>query len=127
MKLTKSEKLAISITAVFLLAVGGYHLVQTRTPPAVTVTSSGMTAKSAEAAQGADSAAAENAGTEPVNLNTASLDELQTLSGIGPTLAQRIIDYRTEHGPFQTVEDITLVQGIAAKVYSENAARMTVE
>ena len=49
---------------------------------------------------------------EPVNINTAGLDELQRLTGIGPALAQRIIDYREEHGPFQSVEDLLEVKGI---------------
>jgi len=48
----------------------------------------------------------------PVDINTAGLDELQRLTGIGPVLAQRIIDYRQEHGPFQTVEDLLEVKGI---------------
>lgn len=49
-----------------------------------------------------------------VNINTASIDELQTLPGIGPVLAQRIIDYRTEHGSFQAPEELTKVDGIGA-------------
>ena len=48
----------------------------------------------------------------PVDVNTAGLDELQRLTGIGPALAQRIIDYREEHGPFRTVEDLLEVKGI---------------
>ena len=48
----------------------------------------------------------------PVDVNTAGLDELQRLTGIGPALAQRIIDYREEHGPFQSVEDLLEVKGI---------------
>ena len=49
---------------------------------------------------------------KPVDINTAGLDELQKLTGIGPALAQRIIDYREEHGPFQSVEDLLEVKGI---------------
>ena len=48
----------------------------------------------------------------PININTADLDQLQTLTGIGPTIAQRIIDYRTEHGPFGSVYDLLEVSGI---------------
>jgi competence protein ComEA len=47
-----------------------------------------------------------------VNLNTATLDQLETLPGIGPTLAQRIIDYRMEHGPFRSVDELLEVSGI---------------
>ena len=47
-----------------------------------------------------------------VNVNKASLEELQTIRGIGPALAERIVKYRDEHGPFKKVEDLVAVQGI---------------
>ncbi len=60
-----------------------------------------------------------NAGTpnkpELLNINTASADELQTLPNIGEATAQRIIDYRTQHGDFSSVDDIQNVRGIGAK------------
>ena len=49
---------------------------------------------------------------QPVDINHAYVDELITLPGIGPALAQRIIDYRTEYGPFESVEDLEHVSGI---------------
>lgn len=48
----------------------------------------------------------------PLDLNTATAEELTALPGIGETLAGRIVDYRTEHGPFETVEDVMNVSGI---------------
>jgi competence protein ComEA len=47
-----------------------------------------------------------------INLNTATRAELESLPGIGPVLAQRIIEYRDAHGPFQSVEELLNVDGI---------------
>ncbi len=61
-----------------------------------------------------------------VNINTASLEELQTLPRIGPAIAQRIIDYRKEHGPFKRVEDLLKIQGIGERVFEQIKDRVTV-
>ena len=50
-----------------------------------------------------------------ININTATLSQLDSLPGIGPVLGQRIIDYRTEHGPFTDVSQLLLVEGIGEK------------
>ena len=51
-------------------------------------------------------------GSSCMNINTASLEDLDRLPGIGPVYAQRIIEYRSAHGPFQDVEGLTAVKGI---------------
>lgn len=51
-------------------------------------------------------------GGSPVDLNTATVAELDTLPGVGPVLAQRILDWRTEHGQFASVDQLSDVPGI---------------
>jgi competence protein ComEA len=54
-----------------------------------------------------------------VNLNTASLAELDALPGVGPALGQRILDYRAAHGSFRSVDDLRHVPGIGDAKYAE--------
>lgn len=61
-----------------------------------------------------------------ININTAGASELDKLSGIGPALAERIIQYRTEHGPFARPEDLENVSGIGSKTFEKMAAQVTV-
>jgi competence protein ComEA len=67
------------------------------------------------AAAVAPGGAAPAAPEQPVNLNTATLEQLDTLDGVGPATAQKILDYRTEHGGFGSVEELDQIPGIGEK------------
>ncbi len=66
------------------------------------------------------------AGGELININTASLAELETLPGIGPSLGQNIIDYREANGPYETIEDIMKVSGIGTAKFEAIRELITV-
>lgn len=61
-----------------------------------------------------------------VNINTAAVDELTTLPGIGKSYAQRIVEYRDKNGPFKKVEDLLNVRGIGEKTFERIRDRITV-
>jgi len=70
------------------------------------------------------------AGNEPagvVNINTASAQELSLLPRVGAKVAQRIVDYRTEHGKFAKASDLMQVKGIGDKSFQNLSAYLTVD
>ena len=62
----------------------------------------------------------------PLNLNTATAEELDTLPGIGEELAQRIVEYREANGPFESVEEIMEVSGIGEGKFADLEGRIIV-
>jgi len=62
-----------------------------------------------------------------VNINTADASQLALLPRIGEKAAQRIIEYRTEHGPFKKATDLMQVKGVGAKTFDGLSAYVTVE
>lgn len=60
-----------------------------------------------------------------VNLNTSTLDQLDALPGVGPVTARKILDWRTAHGRFSTVDELLEVDGIGAKTFAEIAPHVT--
>jgi competence protein ComEA len=85
-------------------------------PPTVSIVKGGGRASSGK--QSAGSSGTEkykNPGDGTVSINTADLNDLQHLVGVGPAMAQRIIDYRKEHGGFKAVDELEEVKGIGPK------------
>lgn len=64
--------------------------------------------------------------TKKINLNLASRSELKKLYRIGPALAQRIIEYRNQHGGFKKIAEIKKVSGIGEKTYQRNKEKLTI-
>ncbi|MGD9034894.1 MAG: helix-hairpin-helix domain-containing protein [Desulfobacteraceae bacterium] len=65
--------------------------------------------------------------TEKVNINTATVEEIAKLEKIGPSYAERIVQYRKENGPFTKPEDILKVKGIGPKTFELNKDKISVE
>ena len=118
MKLLKSEKAALIITALFLVLVVGFGLGGRGNDAEVVVTEFAVKSNSELYEQTAASGDKENE-TERININTCTKQQLETLPGIGPVLAERIIEFRDENGGFKTIEDITKVSGIGAAIYED--------
>lgn len=64
---------------------------------------------------------------QKVNLNTATLEELMTLDGIGQKVAERILDFREKNGPFQKPEDLMMVKGVGEKIFEVNRSRIVIQ
>ncbi|NCP95613.1 MAG: helix-hairpin-helix domain-containing protein [Deltaproteobacteria bacterium] len=69
-------------------------------------------------------AAAANPAMTTVHLNTATAVELEKLPGVGPILAQRIVQYRTEHGPFTRVDQLDQVKGVGEQLLQQVQANL---
>jgi competence protein ComEA len=84
------------------------------------VVPSRQTAGASSGSAAAGGAAPGAAGPQgPVHLNSATLADLDTLPGVGPATAQKILDYRTEHGAFSSVDELDAVPGIGPKRLEE--------
>ena len=109
MWLTRQERVTLSILGALALAGLGVLVWQRQQPP-LTVVGSPTPVQTAQW-DGALQAARQ------VDVNTAGVAELERLPGVGPTLAQRIVAYRTAHGSFQRPAELTQVPGIGPKTY----------
>ncbi|MGK2944652.1 MAG: ComEA family DNA-binding protein [Desulfuromonadales bacterium] len=64
---------------------------------------------------------------ETIHLNQATAEELQKLPGVGPALSERIVLYRTEHGPFTSVDQLTEVNGVGQAKLAKLKSQLTVD
>lgn len=65
--------------------------------------------------------------TAKININTAAAAELETLPRIGPKVAQRIVEFRSQNGNFKKIEEIMKVKGIGEKLFNQIKDLITVE
>lgn len=103
--------------------------VQSSGQPSVDSSINSSTEPSAQQTQQPDSGASidgSSAGGGLVNINTATSEQLQTVKGIGPATARKIIEYRDAHGPFASVDELLNIDGIGAKTVQKLRGKVTV-
>lgn len=103
-------QLLVLVTCIFAAFIGGFFAGRNLNRTPVQIRTLQHTAHSTEET---DAAGPTEAGV--IDVNSATAEQLQTLPGIGPVIAQRIIDYREENGPFGSVGELGNVSGIGEK------------
>ena len=115
MTVSKAEKAALALCAAFVLFFAGWFAGELRRDESYTVTSDALFPADATPAPPQSTFVSDVL----VDLNTAQLDDLTGLTGIGEAKAQAILDYRREHGPFRRVEDIMQIKGIGEGIFQQ--------
>lgn len=125
LSITRHEGLAIlTLAGLFFLGLGIQHVQQRQVPPLATDT---LAAPSSIQTTGlASKEASRPSPDDPLDLNRASAQALDALHGIGPTLADRIVEYRETQRPFQRVTELRRVRGIGAKTVADLRPVVTV-
>ncbi len=119
MALSRLAKGAVGLTAAFALVTGGWFLRERAAPVPYQVQVSQSAPAASESVRGfpeAESRPETLLEGEVIDVNTADVYDLQRLPGIGEKRAQAIVASREEHGPFQTLEELTKVPGIGEGV-----------
>ncbi|MBR2481878.1 MAG: helix-hairpin-helix domain-containing protein [Oscillospiraceae bacterium] len=117
--LSKGEKWIVALTLVFALAMTGAYIYSTRMDE-----SDEYTIRAGELAQG--TAPIETVQWQ-VNINTATVEELTHLPGVGEVLAERIVAYREAHGAFRTAEELLEVDGIGESKFADMKDRIVLK
>ena len=94
--------------------------------PSLAMDEDGNIIEAAPSAGAADASGSSGTVSGKVNINTAGSEQLQTLNGVGPATAQKIIDYRQSNGSFSSVEDIKNVSGIGDKTFEKLKDSITI-
>ena len=127
--ISRYEKAALGLTAAFLLFTGGWFYARQSAaqPYTVTVSQSAPEVSSAPAASNNEESKPESLlEGEVIDINSAPVEDLQRLPGIGEKRAQAIVDYRESSGPFQSVEELTEVKGIGEGILAQVYDSVTV-
>ena len=103
-----SERILVAIALLMAAGLVGYNAFFSKN--AVEITENLVTSEALEQDE-------ETKSSEIININTASSEELEKLSGVGKAMAKRIVEYRDTHGGFANKEEIMNVKGIGKKVF----------
>ena len=124
--ISRYEQVALGLTAAFVLFTGGWFLArqsdaqpyQVTTAQPVPQEQKNETVVSVQSEASQEERPDSLLEGEVIDINTAGVEDLQRLPGIGEKRAQAIADYREEHGPFQSVDELDNVEGIGEGILS---------
>ncbi len=114
--LTRREQIVVALLVASLLIGGAISLWDHFSPEA---TENFQVARVAELPEAISEKAEPEKPAEKVHLNTATARDLERLPRIGPKMARKIVQWRTDHGPFRTLDDLADIPGIGKKTIDE--------
>ena len=125
----KPVNILVILTCVFAAFLGGFHIGRRMNRSPVHIYQITPATESRQDVTEEDEVTEETEPTPdfPLNINTATAAQFDELPGIGPVLAQRIVDYRTTHGNYRVVEELLKVNGIGDAKLMEILDLITVE